>query len=109
MPQTTVLARLFKSGPATVAELARAEHVKPQSMGTTVASLEELGMVVRTADPEDARRWHASLTDDGKRTFLAGRAARQAWLSRAIEARLDDVEQRELAAAIAVLRKVVEP
>ncbi|AKV00367.1 Transcriptional regulator, MarR family [Labilithrix luteola] len=109
LSQSAVMVRLLKFGPATVAELARAEHVKPQSMGATVASLEELGFVLRTADPDDARRWNASLTDSGKRTFLAGRAARQAWLSSAIEARLDDEEQRQLATALAVLRKVVEP
>ena len=38
MTESSVLARLSKNGPATTAELARAESVKPQSMGTTVAT-----------------------------------------------------------------------
>jgi len=107
MTQTSVLARLLKDGPATIADLARAEHVKPQSMGVTVASLEDEGLVERTADPADARRWNASLTDKGKQHFLAGRAARQAWLSQAIAERLDEAEQRQLLEATALLKKVL--
>jgi hypothetical protein len=35
--QTVALARLEKAGPMTTADLARAESVKPQSMGATLA------------------------------------------------------------------------
>ena len=108
MSQSAVLVRLHKSGPSTVADLARAEHVTAQSMGATVASLEEEGLIARTIDPNDARRWNAFLTEVGKRTFLAGRAARQAWLSHALEERLDDGEVRHLADAVALLRKVLD-
>ena len=108
MSQSAVLVRLHKSGPSTVADLARAEHVTAQSMGATVASLEEEGLIARTIDPNDARRWNAFLTEVGKRTFLAGRAARQAWLSHALEERLDDGEVRRLADAVALLRKVLD-
>jgi DNA-binding MarR family transcriptional regulator len=106
MSQTEVLVRLHKSGPSTVADLARGERVTPQSMGTTVASLEEADLVARTADPNDARRWNASLTEAGRRVLLEGRAARQAWLSRALEERLAAGEQRHLE-AIGLLRKVL--
>ena len=109
MSQTAVLVRLHNDGPSTVADLARAEHVKPQSMGATVASLEEEGLVARKKDANDARRWNASLTAAGKRVLLSGRAARQAWLSRAIEQRLDDSEQRRLAELLALLRRVLDP
>ena len=108
MSQASVLVRLEKLGPSTVADLARVEHVTPQSMGTTVASLEEEGLVARTVDPSDARRWNASLTAAGRRVLLEGRAARQAWLSRAIEERLADGEQRRLAEGIALLRKLLD-
>jgi DNA-binding MarR family transcriptional regulator len=76
-------------------------------MGATVASLEEEGLVARKVDPGDARRWNAFLTETGKRTFLAGRAARQAWLARALQERLDDAEVRRLADAVELLRKVL--
>jgi DNA-binding MarR family transcriptional regulator len=107
LPQMLVLARLHKEGPSTVADLARAEHVKAQSMGVTVASLEEEGLVARKIDPNDARRLNASLTEAGERSFLAGRAARQAWLRHAIEEHLDDAEQRRLLEAISLLKKVL--
>jgi DNA-binding MarR family transcriptional regulator len=109
MSQTSVLARLHKLGPLTVAELARADHVKPQSMGVTVASLEEEGLVTRKSDPNDGRRLHALLTAAGKEALLAGRAARQAWLSKALEERLDETGQRQLGEALSLLKKVLEP
>jgi DNA-binding MarR family transcriptional regulator len=107
MSQMEVLARLHRAGPLTVADLARVERITSQSMGTTVASLEEEGLVARTVDPNDARRWNASLTEAGRRVLLEGRAARQAWLTRALEERLVDGEQRRLAESIGLLRKLL--
>ena len=40
LTESAVLARLDREGPATTADLARAEGVKPQSMGATVSALE---------------------------------------------------------------------
>jgi DNA-binding MarR family transcriptional regulator len=107
MSQMEVLVRLHRSGPSTVADLARVERITSQSMGTTVASLEDQGFVARAVDPNDARRWNASLTEAGKRVLLEGRAARQAWLSRALEERLVDGEQRRLGDSIGLLRKLL--
>jgi DNA-binding MarR family transcriptional regulator len=106
--QGGVLVLLHNAGPSTVADLARFEHVTPQSMGATVGSLESEGLVARTVDPADARRWNAALTETGRRVLLEGRAARQAWLRRAIEERLVDGEQRRLAEAMMLLRKLLE-
>jgi DNA-binding MarR family transcriptional regulator len=108
MSQTAVLARLHKFGPMTVADLARAEHVKPQSMGATVVSLEADGLVARSSDPDHGRRLNVSLTEAGKRALLAGRAARQAWLSRALEEHLDVAEQKQLLEALSLLKRIFE-
>lgn len=108
MSQAGVLVRLHKAGPLAVADLARHEHVTPQAMGATVASLEAEGLVARAVDAGDARRWNASLTEAGKRTLLAGRAARQAWLTRALGEHLADAELRRLADGIALLRKLLD-
>ena len=107
MSENVVLTHLHKSGQSTVADLARMEHVTPQSMGAIVASLEAKKRVSRTIDPIDARRWNASLTAAGERVVLEQRAARHAWLSRAIKERLDDDEQRELVQAMTILAKVL--
>ena len=47
LTESAVMGRLDKDGPATTAELARAEGMKPQSMGATIAALEERGLVER--------------------------------------------------------------
>src|SRR5580693_2551779 len=60
--QKAVLSRLEKDGPATAADLARAEGVKPQSMGTAIALLEEMGLVERKAHPTDGRQINIKLT-----------------------------------------------
>ena len=51
LTESAVMARLDRDGPATTADLARAEGMKPQSMGATVAALEEMGMVERKPHP----------------------------------------------------------
>ena len=46
----------YEEGPATVTSLARAEGVRPQSMGATVAALQEAGLVGGAPDPARAAR-----------------------------------------------------
>ena len=65
LTEAAVMARLGKDGPATTAELARAEGMKPQSMGATVAALEEMGMVERKPHPTDGRQVNIELTAKG--------------------------------------------
>jgi DNA-binding MarR family transcriptional regulator len=73
-PQLTALSRLDRFGPATTAELARLEHITPQAMGGTIASLEELGLVVRNPDAADGRRSVLSLTASGRGAISTGRS-----------------------------------
>src|ERR1700732_4697479 len=54
--------RLKKHEPATAADLARAERVKPQSMGTALGLLEKMGLVERKAHPTDGRQINIKLT-----------------------------------------------
>src|ERR1700760_2150886 len=65
LSESAALARLERGGPATSAELARAEQISPQSMGATLAGLETRGLVTRDADPADGRRVIMSVTDAG--------------------------------------------
>src|SRR6202034_1881640 len=65
LTESAVLARLARDGPATTADLARAESMKPQSMGTTVAALEEMGLVERSPHPTDGRQVNIALTRKG--------------------------------------------
>jgi DNA-binding MarR family transcriptional regulator len=108
LSQVAVLGTLDREGPATVTTLARAEGVRPQSMGATVAVLQEAGLVGGTPDPADGRQVMLSLTDTARTWLKASRAAREDWLSQAIRSHLTTAEQQELGAAVRLLRRIVE-
>jgi DNA-binding MarR family transcriptional regulator len=105
--QLCVISRLDREGPATVTTLARAEGVRPQSMGATVSALESAGLVGGSPDPGDGRQTILSLTDTCKEWLKAGRAAKEDWLSRAIQTNLAPAEQEELAHAVDLLKRLV--
>jgi DNA-binding MarR family transcriptional regulator len=106
--QTSALVRLEKDGPMTTSSLARAEAMRPQSMGTVIAVLEAAGLVSGTADPNDRRQTVLSITEACRTWIEEGRAARQDWLSRTIEARLSSEEQHQLLAAAKLLQRLVD-
>ena len=107
--QVSVLTRLDRDGPATVTNLARAVGVRPQSMGATVAVLETAGLVSGAPDPHDGRQTLLFLTPACREWIAASRAAREDWLFHAIRTKLAPAEQADLAKAVDLLRRLVEP
>jgi DNA-binding MarR family transcriptional regulator len=105
--QKAVLSRLAKDGPATSAELARAEGVKPQSMGTAIAALEELGLVERKAHPTDGRQMNIKLTAKGIALRKNTHAAKHTWLANAI-AKLDKKDQAVIFKAGEIIKHMAE-
>jgi DNA-binding MarR family transcriptional regulator len=105
--QKAVLRRLEKQGPATAADLARAEAVKPQSMGTALGMLEKMGLVERKAHPTDGRQINIKLTARGITLRRNTKEATYAWLSRAI-AGLDRREQATLFKAGELIKRMAE-
>lgn len=105
--QAAAMGRLDRTGPMTTADLARAEMVKPQSMGTLLAELEQEGLVARQPHPTDGRQILFSLTEAGVEARRQRQAAKLAWLSAAIE-RFDIDERRTLVDAIALVRRLGE-
>lgn len=105
--QKAVLSRLERDGQATTADLARAEGVKPQSMGTAVALLEEMGLVERRAHPTDGRQMYIKLTTRGSALRKSIKEAKHAWLSQAL-AKLDKQEQTTLFKAAEIIRRMAE-
>ncbi len=81
--------------------------VKPQSMGSLLAELEQDGLVERRPHPTDGRQILVSLTEAGVRARRQRQAAKLAWLAAAIE-RLDAAEQRTLEDAIALVKRLGE-
>lgn len=102
-----VLGRLDRTGAMTTAELARAEMVKPQSMGSFLAELEQEGLVRRQPHPTDGRQILFSLTEAGVEARRQRHAAKLAWLTTAIE-RCDADERRTLVDAIALIQRLGE-
>src|ERR1700723_1298057 len=107
LTESAVMARLAKEGPATTAELARAEGMKPQSMGTTVAALEEMGMIERTPHPTDGRQVNIELTAKGAAVRKSSKDAKRTWLAQAI-AQLDDEERETLFKAGEIIKRLAE-
>jgi DNA-binding MarR family transcriptional regulator len=104
--QVSVLLRLENHGPATTSSLARAEAMRPQSMASVVAALEAAGLVSGARDPMDGRQVLLSLTQACRTWLTEGRAAREDWLARKIQARLSPQEQQALATAVALLKRL---
>ena len=102
----SVMSRLAKDGPATIAALARAEGIKPQSMGTTVATLEERGIIERKPHPTDGRQVNIELTAKGAVVRKSVRDAKQTWLVNAIAA-LNEQERETLFAAGEIIKRLV--
>lgn len=105
--ESAVMSRLEKAGPSTTADLARAEGMKPQSMGTTVAALEEMGIVERKPHPTDGRQVNIVLTAKGAAIRKSAREQKRTWLAQAI-AQLDEQERKTLFAAGEIIRRLVD-
>jgi len=100
--------RLESEGSATTSALARAEGMRPQSMGAVVAALEAAGLIAGTPAPADGRQTILALTDPCRDWLAQRRAARQDWLARTLEARLSPEELDQLAAAIPLLQRLIQ-
>ncbi len=106
LSQVAIMARL-EAGAMTTADLARAEGMKPQSMGASLAQMEEEGLVRRKAHPTDGRQILFELTPAGIEGRYRRRLAKREWLLSAI-AKLDKDEQKTLFAATDVIRRLAE-
>lgn len=106
--QVSVLLRLERDGPATASSLARAEGMRPQSIGPVIAALEAAGFISGAPHPTDGRQTILSMTEACRKWAQEGRAARQDWLSRTIQARFSAREQKEITAAVALLKRLVD-
>jgi DNA-binding MarR family transcriptional regulator len=105
LTEAAVMARLAREGPATTADLARAEGMKPQSMGTTIAALEEMGMVERKSHPTDGRQVNIELTARGAAVRDSTREAKRTWLAQAVS-RLDEQDRETLFRAGEIIKRL---
>jgi DNA-binding MarR family transcriptional regulator len=105
--ETGVLKRLAQEGPATTADLARMQGMRPQSMRMIIATLEGMGMVKRRPHETDGRQVNIELTAKGAIAQKSAGDAKRTWLAQAI-AQLDEQERETLFAAGRIIKRLVE-
>lgn len=108
LPETSALSRLDRGGPATSSELARADRISPQSMGVTIAALEERGLIAREKDAEDGRRIVLSITETGRQNVHDRRGERTELIARALDGGFTAAELEQLRAAAPLLERLAE-
>lgn len=108
LSQMSALARLDQNGAMATADLARAEAMKPQSMGTILAGLEQEGLVERRPHPTDGRQILFALTAAGVEERRRRGIAKRDWLVGAL-AKLEPEELQTLIAAIALIKRLGDP
>jgi DNA-binding MarR family transcriptional regulator len=106
LAQIAALLRLERDGPATVSALARADGMRPQSMGANIAALEAAGLVSGAPDPDDGRQTLWKVTALYRDRVAAARAKKEDWLMHALEDQLSPTEQAQLAGALDLLRRL---
>ena len=108
LPESSALARLDRTGPATPGALAKVEQISPQSMGATLAALEARDLVERHPDPADGRRVVLSVTGAGRELLRNKRGARIEQLAQALSAGFTAAELGQLAAAAPLLERLAQ-
>ncbi|UEL29402.1 MarR family winged helix-turn-helix transcriptional regulator [Pseudarthrobacter sp. L1SW] len=103
--QYTVLALLNGSGPSTLRELAKSEHVQAPSMTRIVNALAEMGFVSRAANPDDGRQVHINITDAGRVVLEEARNQRTAWLAQRV-AGLSEEDRLVLSRAAHIMQEM---
>jgi DNA-binding MarR family transcriptional regulator len=106
LSESAALARLDRGGPATAAELARAEQISPQSMGATLSALQERGLIAKAPDPADGRRMILSVTAAGLELLRHRRNRRTEELARALSHGFTTTELEQLAVAAPLLERL---
>lgn len=105
-PRLSALSVIAFAGPLSLAELARAEQVRPPTMSRIVEALVKAGLVTRQAEATDRRSVRIAVTDDGRRLMEAGRERRILALGERLE-RLADSELRALARGVEIFEQLV--
>ncbi|MGI3169359.1 MarR family transcriptional regulator [Pseudooceanicola sp. C21-150M6] len=97
---------LDTAGPQSIATLARARHVKHQSMRLVLRELEQDGIVSATPDPADARGRLYQLTAMGRAHLEGLRDRKRNWITTRLSEDLTAAERAELARLITLLDRL---
>ena len=106
--QLTTLQRVIEEEPASIGELARAEHVRRQSMAETIAALRDNGFIETTKDPDDARRTLVHASPKAKALMATLPQARAAWIETALLAHTSPRERETLLEAAEIMNRLAD-
>lgn len=104
--QAAVLGYLDRTGPMSIAELARLERVKHQSMTRTVNLLSDHGLVALAKDERDRRQIVVGITTAGESALEQERYRRASRIAHAIRDDLTDEEREIVRRLPEILRKL---
>ena len=103
--QASALSVLVFGGARTLSELAALEQVRPPTMTRMVAALENSGLVRRTQDAGDRRKFSIAATPAGVRLMHKGRQRRVAALARMLDG-LDRGQRVTITATLDILERL---
>ncbi|MGH8238759.1 MAG: MarR family winged helix-turn-helix transcriptional regulator [Steroidobacteraceae bacterium] len=106
-PRASALSVLVFAGPTSLAQLAKAEQVKPPTMARLVDALEAAGLARREDDKSDLRAVRIRATAKGRKLLLEGRARRLRHLTRMLEG-ASAAERAALANAVGTLQRLLQ-
>ncbi|BBX72139.1 MarR family transcriptional regulator [Mycobacterium shinjukuense] len=107
LSQLSALTTLVNEGAMTPGALAIRERVRPPSMTRVIASLADMGFVVRVPHPVDGRQVLVSVSKSGAELVQAARRARQEWLAERL-ATLDSGQRDILRSAADLISALVD-
>jgi DNA-binding MarR family transcriptional regulator len=102
----SALSVVVYGGPLSMTALARAERVSAATISSTVAGLEQAGLVTRCRVPGDGRTVLVKATDRGRQVLVEGRRRRVAELAAGL-AELTAADQAALERGVAVLEEML--
>ncbi len=106
-PRASALSVLVFGGPVSLAQLAKAEQVKPPTMARIVDALEAAGLARREADENDLRAVCIRATAKGRKLLLEGRARRVRQLVKMLEG-ASAAERAALVDAVSTLQRLLK-
>lgn len=108
LSEVSVLARLSRDGADSPGSLAELERVRPQAMASTLATLEERGLVARRPDAADGRRALMTVTEAGLKVLNDRRSESVQRLTTVLDEEFTPAERGELLAVLPLLDRLAE-
>jgi DNA-binding MarR family transcriptional regulator len=108
LSEASVLARLERDGPDSPGALAELERVRPQAMASTLAALEERGLVSRHRDPADGRRVVMTITATGRKVVANRRSESVRLVETVLAGEFTAAERQRLRAVLPLLDRLAE-